>query len=206
MTPKQINRTLTVLFVGGLLWIVACSSQPNENIRTAAPSPQQAADGDARLRVLEAQVREQSTLRGNPEALETGKAIPVGTTPDQGEPKPPANCPSSGFTVVRSEAGTKCDDYQAEIGAAEARCVADCDRKSIELILIRSAGAACVEFCQKKGCSKATFIPPPNGAATYDCFVSATLCPKPECPTRENATLLDFRRVWNCVCRDIIPT
>ncbi|HEX6188596.1 MAG TPA: hypothetical protein VFZ40_10990 [Pyrinomonadaceae bacterium] len=206
MTPKQINHTLTVLFFGGLLWIAACSSQPNENIRTAAPSPQQATDGDARLRALEAEVRAQSPLRRNPEALETGNATPVGTTRDEGEPKPPANCPSSGFTIVRAEAGTKCDDYQAEISAFEGRCVGDCDRKSIDLSLIRSAGAQCVEFCQKKGCSKASFIPPPNGAAAYGCYTDPNQCPKAECPTREYGSLIDTRRVFNCVCRDIIPT
>jgi hypothetical protein len=117
-----------------------------------------------------------------------------------------AACPSEASTHVRAEAGTSCATYEAEVSVWVARCVGECDEEDLTRWAVRLAAARCSTWCTEKSCGTASFIPPPDGCRERNCFHDPLTCPDAQCPLREYCSLIDTERVWNCFCRDLIPS
>jgi hypothetical protein len=116
------------------------------------------------------------------------------------------DCPADPFTRVRSWQGDDCDSYQAEIVAWAGGCVERCDELGMAQVAIHLAMGACSAWCSERSCSRATFVPPPEGCVRHDCYLSSRRCPAEHCPFNEYCTLPGDDRVWNCFCRDMIET
>jgi hypothetical protein len=146
-------------------------------------------------------------LAGTPKRNQDGQPqVFEGAEPGVSEEVSNADCPSNSFALVRSETGTNCATYQAEISSFIQRCVDDCDAADLARRTVELGAARCSEFCTDKNCgARVTFIPPPQGCTIYNCFENFSECPDPACPDVEYCSLIHIDRVWNCFCRDLIP-
>jgi hypothetical protein len=113
------------------------------------------------------------------------------------------HCGAALSAPVRWQEGASCETYRAEVTAWTDWCVERCDPNGTDLVATATATAACSEWCAERQCSTATFIPPADGCATYNCYADDFTCPEERCNLREYCSLLDTRRVWNCYCRDL---
>lgn len=135
---------------------------------------------------------EASGLRAPANRVDVAKRVP-------GETKPA--CPGQVFTFVRTEAGTDCDTYKAEIAGWSDKCVGKCDDAARLAEAIASAQVTCADFCRRKRCPGPMYAPPAK-CATSGCYQSRD-CDPEECPFRNRCMLLQGARVWNCVCVEL---
>jgi hypothetical protein len=206
MAHRHARRLLILAAVAAL---VGCApgGTSEEDAKKIAELEERLAGQEQECQAIEDERDAAAPLPGLPEAEQEGPpleeipevpALPIEVKDD--------DCPMTRWAIVRAETGNNCATYQAEISSWAEWCVPECDRPGITLQAVKIAAARCSEFCSSKGCGqRVTFIPPPNGCGAYQCFDSKS-CPKAECPLLEYCSLIDINRVWNCFCRDLIPT
>ncbi len=164
---------------------------------------------EARLGATRAELRAQSPLDGSPDRNQTGTPQPI--TAELVKQGPllrggPDDCPGKAFVKIRAEQGINCASYQAEISSWVERCVENCDKDAIAKETIQNAMFRCAAWCTSKKCNQASFIPPAEGCSADGCYVDPKDCPNEKCPKKEYCSLIDANRVWNCFCRDMVPT
>jgi len=135
---------------------------------------------------------EAAGLRTPANRVEIAKRVPGDTKPA---------CPGQVFTFVRTEAGTDCDTYKAEIAGWSDKCVGKCDDAARLAEAIASARGTCADFCRNKRCPGPMYAPP-AACARSACYKSRD-CDPEECPFKNYCMLLQGARVWNCVCVEL---
>ncbi len=192
----------------GLVAAVSCASPSDDAAPRLERLERDVARLDAELGEAQAQLGAQGPLAGLPAKDEEGEPLPIEPGNFKGDPVEDADpdCPEMIRTYIRAEQGSTCADYEAEISVFLAHCVAACDADAIARRTIRIAMNVCSQWCSEKRCGTTSFIPPPAGCRAGNCFPSADDCPSQRCPLREYCSLISTDRVWNCFCRDIVPT
>ena len=194
-----------VLLVAACLMPAGCKPESGNVQAELQGLREKQAQTEAQLRETQAQLRAQSPTSRTPMRLQPGK--PQQITAEllkQGPVQRGDDCPGDAFTIIRTERGTSCDTYEAEISSWVDGCFGDCDKNAMATQTIRNAMARCSEWCTIKKCNKASFIPPEDGCGTYDCYVAPEHCPNQNCPKREYCSLKHGDSVFNCLCRDVI--
>lgn len=109
--------------------------------------------------------------------------------------------------LVRDTEGATCSTFAAEISGKAWRCTDDCDRAAVARAAVQASAAECSAWCSRQNCGTATFFPNPNGCDAYQCFeTEGAECEDPDCPRYEYCIDVVETRVWNCFCRDLIPS